>query len=806
MHYHKQPSPDILARLSRLEFADPDSAAEVALRGCDEVEQEVLLTLRAIADGVFRLAVNRPDRPLPPLGPVPLDHLPPASASSRKRGSEVTLATDSGSIGIDAATTRLSLLAGAGRGAIPMILPEARQILGFSGDRFGLGLPLASGTPFYGFGERTGRLNKAGARMNFWNVDVCADHPYGNHRDDYDPTYASIPVAIWRCRVGRRVGWAAMLIDNAGPAFFNCQSRDFLEPDLLYGGTLAGEPAFIFIVGATLAEVTSRLLRVTGTPAMPPLWSLGVHQCRWGYDSEEEYRRVVEGYAERGLPLHALWLDIDYMDRYRVFTWHPNRVPDPKKLARWMHERQVRLVTIIDPGVAAANDNPLYKEGVREDVFCRAPSGKHFVGMVWPGKTVFPDFTQAHARSWWARHLADHLRLGIDGIWNDMNDPATGAVDPQDMLFADGSQPHEFGHNTYGLHMAEATAEAFDLARPKERPFVLTRSASTGIQRTAAVWTGDNVSSWAHLRMSIPETLNLALSGVSFNGPDIGGFMEDTSAELLVRWYQAAALFPFFRNHSNINTAHQEPWSFGRGPLEMIRAAILFRCRMLAYLYTCFLSHIRTGEPVIRPLLYFDDDARFETVEDAYAVGADVFVAPIVQQGARSRMVLLPTGSRYVDLGRDRLVEGGEIFERSAELEEMVVFVREGAVVCEPIPPGGSWSGWDLDLRKAQWRIHLFGARAAGEVLIDDGITRPSGEQKAGEVRLEGSLLRIPFSARRLREVVTYGRGPGAIRLADGGVLAEVSEESMDSRLLPATADEGGFVRLYRKSTRRSRS
>lgn len=793
MHFHKQPSPLSLAPIRDLQITENTVAAggQIVLGGAG-----TRLAARVLAGGMFELTFNRGTAPLPRHTP-PLHGLPQADPHARCEhdGSEVRLASSDGSmLTLRLPDLAIGLACGSGEARAPLIPVSAEQIIGFCGERFGMGLPLPPDTPFYGFGEKTGPLNKNGQRMKFWNLDVCSDMPLGWQSDSYDPTYCAIPVAIWPMRnASGSVCYAAILVDNSGPAWFNCQSADFGLPELLYFGTYCGEPRFIFMTGSTMGEVCAKLLRLTGAPPMPPLWALGNHQCRWGYDEQRLYQRIVAQYAEEQIPLHGFWLDIDYMDRYRVFTWHEQRIPSPERLAQWMSERGVRLVTIIDPGVAIDKDDPLYRSGCEQDLFCHAPSGRHFVGMVWPGQTVFPDFSLAETRQWWAGQVAAHLKRGVHGIWNDMNDPATGMADVDDMLFARGAIRHDYLHNLYGTFMAEATFRGFREHDAKARPFVLTRSASTGIQCFAAVWTGDNESTWAHLRMAIAETLNLALSGVSFNGADIGGFMNTTSAELLVRWYQASLLFPFFRNHSHKESAHQEPWCFGSAARDIIRDAINLRYRLLGRLYTEFARHIESGEPIVRPLCYFSDDPLYRDVSDEYALGDDIIVAPVVQCGASKRYVVLPPG-QWFDLAERRWLQGGAVFERGAALEDVPLFIRRGTIICEPMPPGGLFVGWDCDLTKVNWRLHCFGDRCRGVQVIDDGLTWTDQPPPAHELALQDGQFSGTFPLDRIAEVIVHGADIAALSIGVEVLRRIDPNEGVDAQ--KATAPLATLVRL----------
>jgi len=504
------------------------------------------------------------------------------------------------------------------------------------------------------------------------------------------------------------------------------------------------------MAGPSLAEVTRRYAALTGRAPLPPLWALGYHQCRWGYQYEAEFRELAVRFAAADIPVSALWYDIDYMDGYRLFTWDRVDFPDPAALNRDLKAMGIRAVTIVDPGVKREPGYAVYDSGREQVAFCQTASGREYVGKVWPGDTVFPDFTLETTRTWWAGWLTAFLRdSAVDGVWLDMNDPATGYSRTEEMRFSHGAIAHDRYHNQYAHFMAMASQQACEQRDPEGRSFLLTRSASAGTQRYSAVWTGDNASNWQHLRMALPCSLNLSLSGMAFNGPDVGGFMDDTRAELLVRWHQAGCLFPFFRNHSIRHSRPQEPWQFGPGPLAAIRGAIHTRYRLLPYLYQCFFTHWRDGDPVIRPLLYHYTGPEYVDLDDQYLLGDALLVAPILHgegQGPeivradvkmQERSVRLPPGY-WFDLNRGEWVEGGRLLAYAAALDELPLFVRDGAVV--PYYAGllnNSIMDW------SSIELHLFCRKQSArfEYLLDDQVTRRYQSGAYGVARISAHLV-----------------------------------------------------------------
>jgi alpha-glucosidase len=615
--------------------------------------------------------------------------------------------------------------------------------IGFNGEKFALNFSVENACGFYGFGERTKRLNKRGDSMDFWNVDVVAVFPYTYQRDDYDPSYVSIPFAI--IKQGEQYG--GIYFDNPGRAIIDI---DNIRPGQLIYQSFAGCTDVYFFNGPTLRQVVQQFTQLTGRAAIPPLWSLGYHQCRWGYATEADFLALKDNFKQLDIPVSALWYDIDYMDGYRLFTWDKQDFPDPGQLNRALKKAGIHAVTIVDPGIKKESGYAVYESG--KGLFCQTAQGKDYVGRVWPGDTVFPDFTQAATQTWWADKLATFINgSSIDGVWLDTNDPATGFSDPEDMRFAQGSVAHDRYHNQYGHFMAKASHQAFEKLDPDGRPFLLTRSACAGSQRFTAVWTGDNASNWRHLRMAIPATLNLGLSGIAFNGPDVGGFMGHTTAELLIRWYQTCFLFPFFRNHSVWDSKPQEPWQFGPTCLGIIRATIQTRYRLLPYLYNCFFSHYLTGDPVLRPLLYEYEDPQFENLDDQFLVGDSLMVAPVVNpknqanqvssigKVGQTRYITFPEGW-WFDLNRGEWLEGGKTLSYVVGLDAVPLFLRDGAIIPYHNGPINNASIDQNDLE-----LHIFSKEkpAALKYFIDDKKTRAYQKGDYNTVLVTGTISHL---------------------------------------------------------------
>ncbi len=535
---------------------------------------------------------------------------------------------------------------------------------------------------YFGFGEKTGLLDKRRERMVMWNTDAAHYGP------DTDPLYQSIPFFI-----GIREGLAyGVFFDNSYRTKFDmgatCEDRYSFEAE-------DGELSYYFLYGPTVRKILERFTELTGRMPLPPRWALGNHQCRAFYYPASRALEVAENFRTRDIPADALWLDFNYMERAKIFTWDKARFPDPERFLSDMKAKGFKVVVIIDPGVKVDPSYQVYVEGIAKDYFCKYDSGEVFHAWLWPGICAFPDFTKEDVRIWWGDLHTDLLNAGVSGIWNDMNEPAVFTVsrrrlrhktfDPEVIHHDSGLMtPHAKSHNVYALLECRATYEGLLRLRPNDRPFILSRAAYAGIQRYAAVWTGDNTADWAHIALQIPMFLNMGLSGIPFVGSDIGGLFGTPTPELLTRWYQIAALVPFCRNHT-IESFDREPWMFGSYYEGIIRRYLKLRYRLLPYLYTTFQEASEKGYPVMRPLLFdFQDDPNTYTIEDEFLIGDALLVAPVTSRGAARRLVYLPRGA-WIDYWSHEEHQGPKWMEVEASLDTLPIFVKSGSII--PMQP-----------------------------------------------------------------------------------------------------------------------
>ncbi len=536
-------------------------------------------------------------------------------------------------------------------------------------------LARGDGERFFGCGERTSGLEKTASRQIFWNVD-----PPEGHTASFDNLYTSIPFVL-SLQDGLAHG---VFLDNSHRVEIDLAKAD--DGRVTYDATGGDLVAYVF-AGPTPRDVLGRYTQLTGRVPLPPLWALGNQQSRWGYKSADELREIARGFRERDIPCDVVYLDIDYMDGYRVFTWDAERFPDPAGLMDELAQMGFRVVTIVDPGVKVDERYAPYVEGRERGFFCRTFEDEEYQNAVWPGICAFPDFTNPAVREWWGDLHGTLLDVGVAGIWCDMNEPAlfvpAQSTMPDDVVHPGGGQARLHGqvHNLYGSLMARATREGLERLRPERRPLVISRAGFAGLQRHALQWTGDNSSWWEHLWMAMPQLQNLGLSGVAFCGVDVGGFFADTTPELLARWTEFGVFQPFCRNHAQDGTRPQEPWRFDERTEAICRDMISLRMRLLPYLYGAFEECSRTGAPILRPLLFeHPGDPATYAADDEFLVGDALLVAPITRPGIEHRHVYLPAGT-WVQWWTGERIDGPAHVLAHAPLGRPALYARANAAI-----------------------------------------------------------------------------------------------------------------------------
>ncbi|XP_051872354.1 neutral alpha-glucosidase C-like [Pristis pectinata] len=483
------------------------------------------------------------------------------------------------------------------------------------------------------------------------------------------------------------------------------------------------------LMGPSALDVFYQYSRLTGTQALPPLFALGHHQCRYSYEDESEVKQVDSGFDVHNIPCDVFWLDIDHTEGKRYFTWDKAKFPTPREMQEYLRAKDRKLVVIIDPHIKVDNKYSIYCEAKSKKYLVMDKDGEEYQGSCWPGVSTYLDFTNPTVRDWYAnKHGLDQYKDSTDilFVWNDMNEPAVFSgpelTMPKDAVHAGGWEHREL-HNLYGFYQQWASAEGLiRRSGGRERPFVLTRSFFAGSQRYGAVWTGDNVADWSYLKISIPMLLNLSITGISFCGADIGGFVQNPEPELLVRWYQAGAYQPFLRNHSHTETKRREPWLFGEGNTRIIRKTIQERYALLPFWYTLFYMAHTKAEPVIRPLwVEFPEENNTFAIDDEYMIGEALLVHPVTEAGATEVSVLLPgKGEVWYHLGTLQRFNGDQILCVSVTLDNIPVYQRGGTI----IPRKTSVQMSTKSMETVSYFLHVALSSentATGKLFIDDG-------------------------------------------------------------------------------------
>ncbi|SNX54842.1 glycoside hydrolase family 31 protein [Thermoanaerobacterium sp. RBIITD] len=613
---------------------------------------------------------------------------------------------------------------------------------------------IAPNSHFYGLGEKTGFLDKKGYKYVMWNTDDPL------HTPTKDPLYKSIPFLI---NFNGQYA-SGIFVDNTCKIVFNLgeESSEYYTFEVN-----DCEMDYYFIYGPDIKRVISTYTDLTGKMYLPPKWALGYQQCRWSYYPEEVVRELADTFREKEIPCDVIYLDIDYMDGFRVFTWDPNRFPDPERMLKDLKDKGFKVVTIVDPGVKKDAEYVVYRDGIEKGVFCKKLTGEVYIGKVWPGEAAFPDFSREMTRKWWAEKHTELLGKGVSGIWNDMNEPSDFSINsnkrtectvPNDVIMENDGHPATFRkyHNCYGLNMCRATFEGFKMIKPDERPFILTRSAYAGIQRYSAVWTGDNHSWWEQLDSSMPMLMNIGMSGVPFVGGDVGGFQGNASPELFARWMQLGTFTPFFRAHTEIDTKPHEPWAFGKEVEDICRKYISLRYKLLPYIYNEFYKASKTGLPIMKPLVMkYPEDENVHNLCNQFLFGDCIMVAPIYRPSTYKRSVYIPAGT-WFNYWTDEKYKGNSYIIADAPLDTLPIYVKSGAII--PSIPAMNYVGEKI-VDTLTLDIYL-GEDSEYCLYEDDGISKKylEGEYRITCFEQKRTDNGINFTIRPLAKRYTTGR------------------------------------------------
>ncbi|MBK6962814.1 MAG: glycoside hydrolase family 31 protein [Bacteroidales bacterium] len=569
---------------------------------------------------------------------------------------------------------------------------------------------LQPGERFIGLGEKTGNLDRSGSAYDNWNTD----NPRYGPNDD--PLYVTIPFYM-----GLHNGLVyGIFMDNTHRSRFNFGASNnrfssFSADD--------GEMDYYFIHETDVAGIIQDYTQLTGRMTMPPLWALGYQQCRWSYFPDTEVLNVVKNFRDRKIPLDVIYLDIHYMDAYKIFTWHPTRFSNPQKLLSDLKSMGVHTTVIVDPGIKVEKGYAAYEDGLKKDMFIKYPDGQVYTAQVWPGWCHFPDFTKPAAREWWGNNFSGLVASGVEGFWNDMNEIASwgGGYTPHlvELDWEGKKTAYRQAKNVYGMQMARSTYEGTRKLMNNQRPLILTRAGYAGLQRYTALWTGDNQASEEHMMLGTRLLNSLGLSGVSFTGVDVGGFSKDATPSLFARWIGVGAFSPFFRSHTHYDTKSAEPWAYGETVENISRNYIQLRYKLLPYIYSAFHESVETGMPVNRSLAInytFDEKIYHYIYQNQYLFGPSIMVAPT--ESTRDLVkVYLPEGEWY-DLHSGVKHQGNSEITAECPVHILPLFIKAGSVI--PMQKGVQSTSEDAG---DVLYLHIFNGNSGSDFVYyeDDG-------------------------------------------------------------------------------------
>lgn len=629
---------------------------------------------------------------------------------------------------------------------------------------------------FLGLGEKGGGVNRRGSSYDNWNTDSFG------FNNDTDPLYVSTPFFIG-IREGRPYG---IFLDNTYKTHFNFGASN--NERFSYFSADGGDLNYYFIHGDTVADVIRQYTNLTGKIEMPPLWSLGFQQCRYSYYPDFEVETVAKTFRDKKIPADVIYLDIHYMEAYKAFTFDNKTFPNPKALIEKLEGMGFQVVVILDPGIKTETGYGTYERGLAEDVFVKYPDGTNYEASVWPGNSHFTDFTLKNGREWWGKELKYYTDLGLEGFWNDMNEPACWGQDMPDMIEFDyeGQQvSHLKARNVYGYQMVRATYEGARALMGNKRPFTLTRSGYSGVQRYSAVWTGDNVAGDDYMLLGQRIVNSLGLTGIPIGGYDVGGFVEESSPALFSRWLALASFAPFFRVHSMINSRDSEPWAYGEEVEEISRNYIKLRYKLLPYFYALFHEAHELGLPINRSLAinYHREPAIYSgNAQHAFTLGEWLLVCPTTSQQEYAE-IYLPSGNWY-NFFTGEQHEGGRHMIVETSMEDLPVFAKTGAIV--PMQSEVQYTREDHD---GILRLHVYHGLVNTEQWLyeDDGETFDFEEGILYErlVKFDGMDQSIVLGEKtgnfisKFKELRIYLHGFEADRFMINGKESELKTENL---------------------------
>jgi alpha-glucosidase len=717
-----------------------------------------LMRVVALDEGTIRVQLS-PNGKLPPDNSfaVVKENVaamkPDAPPRFSNKAAVVELSTAEGTVRIDKSSMRVTFLDKAGNvlladdpnrpvhwrtstleavtQALPSSFLDAKKAATKSVTGFRLAKLIREDEAYFGLGDKAGPLNHYGMAFHMWNTD------WFGWQESSDPLYKTIPFFL---ALRNGVSYGLFLDNTFRTAFdFGKTSRESLMIS-----ADDGPIDYYFFFGPHPKKVIERYTALTGRTPLAPRWTLGFQQCRYSYYPEARVREIAATFKQKQIPVDAIYLDIDYQKGNAPFTVDSEKFPNFPGVISDLKNQGIKTILITDMHIKHEPGYAPYDSGVAGDHFIKKPDGTVYVAPVWPGPSVFPDFTRGTStREWWGSLYKDFVSQGVKGFWNDMNEPAVferrDKTAPLDVVhrvaMPDGTvrqTDHREIHNVYGFSNVRATYEGLRKLTPDERPFVLTRAAYAGAQRYSATWTGDNTSSWNHMRMSLPTLLNMGISGYANVGDDIGGFWGNPLPDVLTRWHQIGAFNPIFRNHTTKGSADQEPWVHGPEHEGIRKKYIELRYRLMPYFYTVAEENTRTGVPMMRAMFLEFPEAGAN--DEQFMYGKDILVAPAVWEMLPDIDVELPAGKWY-DYWSNAELEGGKTVAVKSRIEEMPIYIRGGAI----IPQMPLVQNMD-EKPQGPLRLHVYVPDAkqscSGDLYWDDGLTFAYKKDESGYVRL----------------------------------------------------------------------
>ena len=629
---------------------------------------------------------------------------------------------------------------------------------------------------YYGLGDKPEHPNLKGKRFENWVTDSYA---YGKHTD---PLYKAIPF------------YTGLHHNKAYGIFFDNSFRSFFDfgnerRNVTSFWAQGGEMNYYFFYGPKMQDVIESYTDLTGKPhQLPPLWALGYHQCKWSYYPESEVKEITSTFRKLKIPCDAIYLDIDYMDGFRCFTWNKEHFPDPKRMVKELADDGFKTVAIIDPGIKIDKEYSVFKEALEKDYFCKRADGPYMKGKVWPGECYFPDFTRQEVREWWSGLFKELIEeIGVKGVWNDMNEPAVMEVPNKTFTddvrhdYEGNSCSHRKAHNVYGMQMARATYHGLKKFAYPKRPFVITRAAYSGTQRYTSTWTGDNVATWEHLWIANVQAQRLAMSGFSFAGSDIGGFAEQPQGELFTRWIQLGIFHPFCRVHSSGDHGDQEPWAFDDDVTDIVRKFVEIRYQLLPYLYTAFWNLIEHGTPILKSLVMYDqEDHQTHYRTDEFVFGNKILVCPIQEPNAKGRRMYIPRGKWY-NWWTDAIVDGGKEKWVDAEIDTIPLFVKEGAII--PKYPVQQYVG-EKQIDEVTLDVYYKEGKELSQLFDDahEGYDYTKGRYSLRTFKLTGKKKELILQQHKEGKFITTYE---TFKLCIHGLPFDIKEIEVDNEVIP---------------------